>query len=393
MGSDLKNFFLNWKSSGSFFISNPRLDRQEKSDLSRIQTCSKYLPSHLWLQSSGSTQNSYDSSKWIALSKEAFLVSAHGVNMHLESNHQDVWGLALPLFHVGGLSIYARSFLSGAKAVTFAQDWQASSFHQWVTENKITLLSLVPTQLFDLVRAGLRAPSSVRAVVIGGAKLESKLAQQAWVLGWPILASFGMTEVASQVATAPLKSVFSDELLVLGPHDVKTEADGRLQIKSEALMTGYAQIRKGEYIWTPVALEKGYFKTADQVQIKTKTNLKNGAIETFLVIRGRVDDFVKINGEGVDLTSLRSRFFDWLVKNQIHLALNQYAVVDCPDARQGTKLLLAMKTETTVNGEWLVQKWNEQCFPIERLELRIVGELPLSELGKVQMQKLRSLLL
>lgn len=389
MRDGLMSFKVDWDSKDTHIFLNPRMDARERQFLTPLFRHAPVLPGHLWMQSSGSTQFINESSKWIALSKQAFLVSAQAVNEHLESSRHDKWGVALPLFHVGGLSIYARAFLSGAGLAEFTEAWNAERFSAWLGEHQITLLSLVPTQLFDLVQGGHRAPKSLRAVVIGGAKLEAKLAQQAWVLGWPVLASFGMTECCSQIATATLGSTFSDDLRVLGHVDVKTESDGLLQIKSDALMTGHAQVTATGPKWTPIELTSGYWKTKDQAQVKARTNLKTAEIEIFLTVRGRVQDFVKVKGEGVDLAALRSRFFDWALTEQISLTLDEYAVIDLPDAREGSRLVLAAQEGSSVNWTEALKRWNAVCFPIERLELRRVGKLPRSPVGKILGEKLR----
>ena len=385
----LEKITIDWDSKDTEIMLNPRLESRERKFLTPLFRYVPVLPGHIWIQSSGSTQFLNESSKWIALSKQAFLISAQAVNEHLESTRTDKWGVALPLFHVGGLSIYARAFLSGASLAEYTKPWNADSFYEWLNENQITLLSLVPTQLFDLVKAGHRAPKSLRAVVIGGAKLESKLAQQAWVLGWPVLASFGMTELCSQIATASLNSTFSDDLRVLGHVDVKTESDGLLQIKSDALMTGYGQVGPEGPKWVTPELKGGYWKTKDQAQVKTRTNLKTAEIEIFLSIKGRVQDFVKVKGEGIDMAALRSRFFDWALTEKIPITIEEYTLIDLAHERDGAKLVLAAEAKSQVKWDDVLKKWNGICFPLERLELRKIEKLPRSPVGKVLTEKLR----
>ena len=62
--------------------------------------------------------------------------------------------------------------------------------------------SLVPAQVLDLVRAGLRPPPVLRAIVVGGGAISAELYRDARALGWPVLPSYGMTECCSQIATA-----------------------------------------------------------------------------------------------------------------------------------------------------------------------------------------------
>lgn len=390
---DQFNFSLiDWESSDSSVLLNPRSSLAERTSLEKIFKHVPHLASHMWIQSSGSTQNLNESAKWTALSKEAFLVSAQAVNEHLGINKSDRLGLALPLFHVGGLSILARSFLSHAEVVCYNQDWNPQAFHDWLANERISILSLVPTQLFDLIQSGLRCPPSLRSVVIGGAKLETKLSQQAWVLGWPVLASFGMTELCSQVATAKPNSSFSDELVLLDHINAKVESDGFLQLQSSSLMSGFAQLKHESVHFEETKLVNGFWKCQDQAQLKTRTDLKTGAIETLLVIKGRPNDFVKIKGEGINLTHLRTRFFDWLTQKNILLSLNQFAVLDLPHERDGAELCLVIEKSASVNGEWLTQEWNKHSSGLEKMRYISIEQIPVSALGKILYQKLRDLL-
>jgi o-succinylbenzoate---CoA ligase len=173
---------IDWLSTDSHVLLNPRMPEEERR---RLESLVVDLPGHVWLATSGTT----GALKLTALSKRALLASAAAVNRHLQSDDRDVWLCVLPTFHVGGLGIYARAFLSGARVVT--SGWE-----------DVTLASLVPAQVTDLVRDRVEAPPSLRAVVVGGGALSEELYAAARALGWPLLPSYGMTECCSQVATA-----------------------------------------------------------------------------------------------------------------------------------------------------------------------------------------------
>ncbi|HEX6085416.1 MAG TPA: AMP-binding protein, partial [Thermoanaerobaculia bacterium] len=108
---------IDWLSDESHVLLNPRMPAAERE---RLQSFVTELPGHLWLATSGTT----GSLKLTALSKRAMLASAAAVNRHLQSTASDVWLCVLPSFHVGGLGIYARAFLSGARVVT---EWRTGN--------------------------------------------------------------------------------------------------------------------------------------------------------------------------------------------------------------------------------------------------------------------------
>ena len=228
---------LDWESLNNYSFVNPRLPA---SDIMRLQALveavSPQFRSHIFILSSGTTNSSVQDFKWIALSKSAFLTSASEVNRHLgsgqSSNRKDICLHVLPDFHVGGLSILARSYLSGASVVRLLK-WNVREFESLIIERKVTLTSLVPAQIFDLVQCQIQCPVSMRAVLVGGGALTVELYKKGRALGWPLLATYGMTEACSQIATSELDANyrlpeigFSPDLVLLPHWDVRSGAPG-----------------------------------------------------------------------------------------------------------------------------------------------------------------------
>ena len=70
---------------------------------------------------------------------------------------------------------------------------------------EVTHLAVVPVMLRRLLArlAGRRVPGSLRCVLVGGAAAPLALLNDAWRAGLPLATTWGMTETASQIATAP----------------------------------------------------------------------------------------------------------------------------------------------------------------------------------------------
>jgi O-succinylbenzoic acid--CoA ligase len=117
------------------------------------------------------TSGSSGEPKWIGLTKNGLLISAAAVNGHLGVTEDSCWGLALPSHHVGGFGVVARAFEAGCGHVVFPGRWDAGRFRDWVAVEGVSHVSLVPTQVHDLVVAGLTAPGGLVAVVAGGGRL------------------------------------------------------------------------------------------------------------------------------------------------------------------------------------------------------------------------------
>lgn len=333
-------------------------------------------PASLLVQTSGSEGKP----KWVVLSKHAFLASAKAVNQHIQTAADDRWLIALPLTHVGGFSIFARAFVSGSKVHPFDGRWDAERFVAVCAEQRITLTSMVPTQVFDLVRAQLTAPASLRAVVVGGGGMTKELGMAARDLGWPVLQSYGMTEAASQIATEPLEhlsSGFNPDALEVLPHwSVRVTEGDHLAIGGEALASGYlSKTETGEWHYLPIGSE---FVTRDRVELWTD------GTRQCLRFLGRESSILKIMGELVHLDALQAKL------DALADAGSQCVIVDVPDERRGRSLVLVH--DGAADAVTLMDRFNASVAPFERIvAVQEVARIPRSDLGKVRINELRSL--
>lgn len=356
---------IDWSSSESYLLLNPRLPKIEKALIENTQLPD--LPAHFWLLTSGSEQNSF--LKLVGLSKKALMASAEAVNKHLFSDQNDRWLQCLPDYHVGGLSIKARCYLSQAKLLDQSQStWKPKELLKTILENKITLVSLVPTQVVDLVRAQLKAPASLRAVIVGGGALPNSVFKEALSLGWPLLLSYGLTECSSQVATRELNNKDSEWTPLLSHIEARVSGDGRLSLKSEALLTCYLKIKKdgSSFIEDPKLNE--WFETSD------KAILEGGSIK----ILGRVSDEVKSLGELVSLAKLREKL------QSLSMPLVA-TVIAAPDERSGHCFYGVFESCSLSRARECTMEFNQQVAPYERLSgFYLVRQLPKTDLGKVK---------
>jgi o-succinylbenzoate---CoA ligase len=158
------------------------------------------------IHTSGTTSNP----RPIELTYGNFLWSAIGSGVALGVDPNERWLCALPLSHVGGLSILIRSAIYSTTAVIHER-FETGRALAAIQEERITLVSLVSTTLARLLDAGLREPPSLRCALTGGGPVSAALVKRARAAGVPVLETYGLTECCSQAATAPLAAAAETE--------------------------------------------------------------------------------------------------------------------------------------------------------------------------------------
>jgi len=358
--------WINWEAETTEILMNPRLPEREKESIQNGIASVGSFKSHVWVSTSGTTSVA----KWAALSKQAILCSANAVNRHLQVQPSDRWINPLPDFHVGGLGIWARSYLSGSSCIPFKAKWEADTFYEALQATQATLTSLVPAQVHDLVQLQYKSPVHLRAVVVGGGRMSDVLYQAARKLGWPLLPSYGLTECCSQVATAEICGATS-RLHILDHVEVRITSEGLITLKSPALLTAYALIAeegKGTILTDPK--QEGWYITNDR-------GILSG---NYLEVLGRQDDMIKIGGENVDFAHLE-RILDNIKGS------HEMALVPIPDERLGNTVHLCVTGQSI--DENVVEQFNLRVLPYERIrKVHYVRELPKTLLGKLHRQKL-----
>lgn len=318
------------------------------------------------------TSGSTGTPKGIVLPKEALLLSARTVNAWLDVGAGSVWGLSLPMDHVGGFGVAARAYAGGCGFSDFQGKWDARRFAEWLGREAVTHVSLVPTQVHDLLAAGLEGAPSLRAVVVGGGRLTAEAGQAARDAGWPVLASYGLTEAGSQVATQRIDSLhkpFADGPMELLPiWDAELTEEGLLRLKGDALFTatvegGESQRRLG-----------GWFTTSDRAELSGRA----------IRLLGRSDSLVKVMGELVDVEAVERRITA-LCPGREH----QVAVVAVPDGRREHALVAVFEGEALSAA---VEDHNRHAPGPERIaRWCALPEFPRTELGKLRRAQLRGL--
>lgn len=220
------------------------------------------------------------------LTRRALLASAAASAANLGWFDGDCWLLAMPIARVGGLSVLTRC-LAARRTVALAPAFDAERLPQWIDEQRVTLLSLVPTMLAKLLDAHPQwsPPPTLRAVLIGGAAAPAALLERSARRGLPIVITYGCTETCSQVVATPYARRFAAAQCGAGRPLAGAQVrviDGRIEVRGPMRMSGYA----GEPPLDPDV----WFDTGDR-----------GAFDAdgFLHVHGRAGDMIVTGGENV----------------------------------------------------------------------------------------------
>jgi O-succinylbenzoic acid--CoA ligase len=200
----------------------------------------------------------------------------------------DRWLLSLPLWHVGGLSVLFRCLRAGAAVVIPAA---SETLGAALELRSVTHLSLVPTQLKRLLALPL-APASLvalRVLLLGGAPIPAALLAEAVARGWPVCATYGLTEMTSQVATVAAGATHTKR--VQGPHplpgvELHITAEGEILVRGPMLFLGYWEQGAVRLPLTPA----GWFATGDLGHVQPGGGL---------AVIGRRDNLFISGGENI----------------------------------------------------------------------------------------------
>jgi len=268
--------------------------------------------------------------KGALLSQRNLFWSAIGSALHLGAMPQDRWLVCMPLFHVGGLSILLRSALCGSAAILHER-FDPDAVNRALDEQGVTLVSWVPTMLERVLEArGQRpAPRSLRCALLGGGPASRGLIERARSQGFPIAATYGLTEASSQVATqhptsavaagaSGLRAIFGVELDTIDEDGKSVRGrPGEILVRGPTVMEGYWS----RPLDTERALRGGWLHTGDLGILDA-----DGALE----VLERRGDLIISGGENIYPSEIEQVLLE-------HPAVREAAVAGRADAEYGQR--------------------------------------------------------
>ncbi len=247
----------------------------------------------------------------VELSYGNLLWSALGSGVALGVDPRERWLCALPLSHVGGLSILIRSAIAATTAVVHERFDTDRALHALRSEG-ITLVSLVATTLARLLDAGLERPPALRCALTGGGPVPPALRERALGAGMPVSLTYGLTEVCSQATTLPLAAI-AEPGHTAGPPLFCTRL--RLADDGEIMLAGPT-------VAVSAQLREGWLATGDLGRLDERGWLR---------VIGRKADTIVSGGENVAPAEVEAVI-------EGHPGVLEAAVVGLPDEEWGERV-------------------------------------------------------
>ncbi len=327
---------------------------------------------HTLVATSGTT----GAPRWVVLTRDNVAAAVAASQARLGNTAADRWLLVLPLHHVGGLSVLWRTVAAGG-GVVLHERFDAARVAATLRSGEATIASLVPTMLHRILAAE-PGPYPPVKVLLGGAAAPPGLVERGLDAGLAVLATYGMTEACSQVATVapgeeraalgtagrPLDGVVvsvgdDGRIAVAGP----TVSPGRIVVAGPTVSPGYA----GE------PPREGPFVTNDVGRLDAAGRL---------VLLGRADDVIVTGGENV-----WPQHVEEVLRG--HPAVEDAAVYGVADPEWGERVTAAFTGDATVPdlAAWAADRLPPPAVP---KDWRRVPAIPRTSLGKLDRDSLRN---
>ncbi len=303
---------------------------------------------------------------------------------------RDVVVVALPLFHVFGLSSILNICVLLGGTMSLVPRFEGGAVLELIQRDRATVFEGVPTMFIALLQApGLDGYdlSSLRVAISGGAPIPAEIIDSfERRFGVPILEGYGLSETASTTTfnvSAAERKVYSvgkpiwgvsvqiwddrGRALPPGPGHV-----GEIVVRGANVMTGYHN-NPGA---TAEAFAGGWFHTGDLGYFDE---------DGFLFIADRIKDLIIRGGYNVYPREVEEAIY-------AHPAVAEAAVIGVPDATLGEEVhaIVAVRAGRSVTGPELIEfvKQRVAAYKYPRtVEFR--DRLPQSATGKILKKELR----
>jgi 2,3-dihydroxybenzoate-AMP ligase len=314
----------------------------------------------------------------------------------LEVTQDSVMGIAIPVNHNFGLACpgLCGTLYQGGKVVLIPSS-KTDTVLETIQKEKITIMPTPPALLIRWMEAPELSKydlSSLKAVLAGGAKLNSEVAKKVKsTLGCNYHQNLGMAEgmlfwtrkddpedLLLHTQGAPM--VDDDEVRVVDENDrdIPYGEPGELLVRGPYTIRGY--YNSPEYNKKAFTLD-GFYRTGDVVRMYKGR---------YLTVEGRIKDTINRGAEKISAEEVENHIL-------AHPKVENCAFVAMPDrilGEKGCAFVLTKEDQDLTLEELCRFLKEERSIAIHKLPERLerVREFPMTKIGKIDKKELRSII-
>jgi acyl-CoA synthetase (AMP-forming)/AMP-acid ligase II len=308
------------------------------------------------------------------------IASSHGVVDGLGMRHDDVYPIAWPFAHIGGISMLSAALRTGATLVLFGSFDPLQTPERMAAHEPTVLGSATP--FFNAYIAAQRRRgtkplySKLRACVAGGAPTPERVSREvSEVLGVRgVAGAWGLTEFPVATSESPDDATVGTTVGRPASGVEVRVVGGELWVRGPQRFLGYVDASLDD----EVLGADGWLRTGDLGTIDAAGRVH---------IEGRSKDVVIRNAENVSSAEVEGVIAG-------HAAVADVAVIGIPDEHTGERVCAVVVLRT---GHGLTLPELSRHCQLQGLarfkcpeHLVVVSELPRNTMGKVLKQELRS---
>ncbi|WP_226528400.1 o-succinylbenzoate--CoA ligase [Metabacillus niabensis] len=312
--------------------------------------------------------------------------SSIGSALNLGINSDDRWLLAVPLFHISGLSILFRSVIYGIGIVLFER-FNAEKMNRAIMEEGVTIVSVVTTMLNQMLDklGNEKYPETFRCMLAGGGPVPRGVLEKAIERKIPVFQTYGMTETASQIVTlspeysikklgSAGKPLFSCQMKIMKDgEDCSAYEEGEILVKGPNITKGYWKREEA----TQKAFTEGWFHTGDQGYIDE---------DGFLFVLDRRSDLIISGGENVYPAEIENVLLS-------HQAVTDAGVIGIDDEKWGQVPYAFIVSNRTISDDQLLMYCQNHLARYKVPKgITFLDELPRNASNKLLRRKLKGFL-
>lgn len=333
--------------------------------------------------------------KGVLVTNQMFELSVRTGPIGFGIGEDSVIAAVMPVYHMGGVMMFAYAMAQGATAVTMGA-FDPDGLLDLVEEYGITFMALAPVMLSMIIAAQderPRAISSIDSVVVSGqAPTAKQLEEFARLPEGSVRFGYGSTELWGIVTAMPLEDKTGVratsagapfewvELAVFDPVSGERLAPGQkgeLRGRTQQSTPGYWQRpEESEALYT----ESGWMRTGDIAYLDE---------DGYLYLTDRLKDMIISGGENVYPVEVERVLME-------HPDVEGVAVVGRPHEKWGEVVcaFVVLKPSSTLSPEVLIEWSRDKLAGYQRpREVLILPQLPMNATGKVLRTELRDRLL